>query len=42
VIGGLISMGIIGLFVGPTVLAVTYRLLEAWISDIDQPQKSES
>ena len=21
--------------VGPTVLAVTYRLLEAWISDID-------
>ncbi|HXV10934.1 MAG TPA: AI-2E family transporter YdiK [Burkholderiales bacterium] len=38
VIGGLISMGIIGLFVGPTVLAVTYRLLESWISDIDQPR----
>jgi len=36
VIGGLISMGIIGLFVGPTVLAVTYRLLESWISDIDR------
>jgi predicted PurR-regulated permease PerM len=35
VIGGLISFGVIGLFVGPTVLAVTYRLLEAWISDID-------
>ncbi|HEX9684777.1 MAG TPA: AI-2E family transporter YdiK [Burkholderiales bacterium] len=38
VIGGLISMGIIGLFVGPTVLAVTYRLLESWISDIDRPR----
>jgi predicted PurR-regulated permease PerM len=38
VIGGLISMGIIGLFVGPTVLAVTYRLLESWIADIDRPQ----
>jgi predicted PurR-regulated permease PerM len=36
VIGGLISMGVIGLFVGPTILAVTYRLLESWISDIDR------
>ena len=35
VIGGLVGFGVIGLFVGPTVLAVTYRLLEAWISDID-------
>jgi predicted PurR-regulated permease PerM len=35
VIGGLLSLGIIGLFIGPVVLAVTYRLLEAWISDID-------
>jgi predicted PurR-regulated permease PerM len=36
VIGGLISFGLIGLFVGPVVLAVTYRLLEAWIADIDR------
>jgi len=35
VIGGLVSLGIIGLFVGPVVLAVTYRLLESWIADID-------
>jgi len=35
VIGGLISFGIIGLFVGPVVLAVTYRLLESWVADID-------
>jgi predicted PurR-regulated permease PerM len=36
VIGGLISFGIIGLFVGPVILAVTYRLLESWIADIDR------
>jgi predicted PurR-regulated permease PerM len=40
VIGGLISFGIIGLFVGPVILAVTYRLLEAWVADIDrQPRE---
>ena len=38
VIGGLVGFGIIGLFVGPVVLAVTYRLLEAWVADIDRPQ----
>jgi len=37
VIGGLISLGIIGLFVGPVVLAVTYRLLEAWVAEVDEP-----
>lgn len=37
VIGGLIGFGIIGLFLGPVVLAVTYRLLEKWIADIDRP-----
>ncbi|MGH8642241.1 MAG: AI-2E family transporter YdiK [Burkholderiales bacterium] len=41
VIGGLISMGVIGLFVGPTILAVTYRLLESWITDIDRTQSAE-
>jgi predicted PurR-regulated permease PerM len=33
VIGGLIAFGIIGLFIGPLVLAVTYTLLAAWIED---------
>ena len=32
VIGGLISFGIIGLFIGPVILAVTFTLLRAWIS----------
>jgi predicted PurR-regulated permease PerM len=39
-IGGLLSFGMIGLFVGPVVLAVTYRLLEWWVADIDQPDIS--
>ncbi len=33
VIGGLIAFGIIGLFIGPVVLAVTYTMLGAWIDD---------
>jgi predicted PurR-regulated permease PerM len=31
VIGGLISFGLLGIFVGPVVLAVTYTLVEAWV-----------
>ena len=33
VIGGLLSFGLLGIFVGPLVLAVTYTLLEAWVKD---------
>jgi predicted PurR-regulated permease PerM len=32
-IGGLAGLGLIGLFVGPVILAVTYRLLQWWIAD---------
>jgi len=32
VIGGLLAFGLIGLFVGPVVLAVTYTLLEEWVA----------
>ena len=38
VIGGLIAFGIIGLFIGPVVLAVTYTLLKAWVSGGDQAE----
>jgi len=31
VIGGLIAFGIIGLFIGPVILAVSYTLLKAWV-----------
>jgi predicted PurR-regulated permease PerM len=37
VIGGLISFGIVGLFVGPVVLAVTYTLLREWMSEREPP-----
>ncbi|MBS1178603.1 MAG: hypothetical protein H6R06_3015 [Proteobacteria bacterium] len=30
VVGGLLSFGLVGLFVGPVVLAVAYTLLEDW------------
>ncbi|MBP7082080.1 MAG: AI-2E family transporter YdiK [Rhodocyclaceae bacterium] len=33
VIGGLLGFGLIGIFVGPVVLAVSYTLLDAWIND---------
>jgi len=33
VIGGLVGFGVIGLFVGPVILAVTYSCLESWIRD---------
>src|SRR4030095_4998435 len=32
VLGGLLAFGIIGLFIGPVVLAVTYTLLQAWVA----------
>lgn len=32
VIGGLIAFGIVGLFIGPVVLAITYTLLKAWVA----------
>ena len=37
VIGGLISVGVVGIFVGPVVLAVTYRLLEEWVRESPAP-----
>jgi len=37
VIGGLISFGMIGLFIGPVVLAVSYRLLAVWVHEVPPP-----
>jgi predicted PurR-regulated permease PerM len=33
VIGGLLSFGLLGLFLGPVILAVTYTLLEHWVEE---------
>lgn len=32
VVGGLLAFGLVGLFVGPVVLAVTFTLVDAWVS----------
>jgi predicted PurR-regulated permease PerM len=37
VIGGLLWLGLLGIFLGPTVLAVTYTLVRAWIAEDDAP-----
>ena len=33
VIGGMITFGLVGIFVGPVVLAVAYTLIDAWVED---------
>jgi len=33
VIGGLLSFGLVGIFVGPVVLAVAFTLIDAWVDD---------
>jgi len=40
VIGGLIAFGVIGLFIGPVLLAVTYTLLKAWVNGSDQEDRA--
>jgi len=35
VIGGLLAFGVVGLFVGPVVLAVAYTEVVAWVQDVD-------
>lgn len=41
VIGGLFAFGLVGIFVGPVVLAVAYTLLGEWISDEKYPGEDE-
>ena len=37
VIGGMLAFGVLGIFVGPVILAVTWTLMGAWVSDGDAP-----
>jgi len=37
VVGGLMAFGLIGIFVGPVVLAVAYTLLQAWVGEEHRP-----
>jgi len=38
VIGGLIAFGLVGIFLGPVVLAVGYTLLQSWMAEEVIPQ----
>ncbi|HUK10009.1 MAG TPA: AI-2E family transporter YdiK [Stellaceae bacterium] len=40
VVGGLIAFGLVGIFIGPTVLAVAYTLLGEWIAEAPEPPDS--
>jgi predicted PurR-regulated permease PerM len=42
VIGGLISFGAIGLFIGPVMLAVTYTLLKSWVYETGETAQSDA
>ncbi|VFS53836.1 putative inner membrane protein [Moellerella wisconsensis] len=42
VIGGILSFGMIGLFIGPVVLAVSYSLLRAWMNEVAEPSNDLS
>jgi predicted PurR-regulated permease PerM len=37
VIGGLIAFGLVGIFLGPVVLAVAYTLLLSWMAEENLP-----
>jgi predicted PurR-regulated permease PerM len=37
VLGGMFAFGIVGLFIGPVILAVTSTLLTAWINEVPPP-----
>jgi predicted PurR-regulated permease PerM len=39
VIGGLIAFGLVGIFLGPVVLAVAYTLLQAWLEEDPIPDE---
>ena len=38
VIGGLLAFGLLGIFLGPTVLAITYTLLLAWLAEGEEAE----
>ena len=38
VIGGLVAFGLLGIFIGPVVLAVTYTLMGSWMDEDQAPE----
>ena len=40
-IGGMLGGGVLGLFIGPVVLAIAYQLIKAWVAEDEAPHKTE-
>jgi predicted PurR-regulated permease PerM len=40
VVGGLLAFGLVGIFVGPVVLAVAWTLLQDWIAEEEGPAEA--
>ncbi len=36
-LGGMMFMGMLGLFIGPVILAIVYQLYNAWVSEVELP-----
>jgi predicted PurR-regulated permease PerM len=41
VLGGMVGFGVLGLFIGPVILAVTYTLLQSWILEDQAPSQEQ-
>ncbi|UDG81313.1 Putative transport protein YdiK [Candidatus Profftia lariciata] len=42
VIGGLLAFGMLGLFIGPVVLTVSYLLVSSWVQEAPKPKKTNN
>jgi predicted PurR-regulated permease PerM len=40
-IGGLLTWGIVGIFVGPVIVGVTYQLVVQWLAEAPAPAEAE-
>ncbi|MCF6224107.1 MAG: AI-2E family transporter [Flavobacteriaceae bacterium] len=40
-LGGMIAMGMLGLFIGPVILAIVHQMYMAWVSEVELPKKVE-
>ncbi len=42
VVGGILAFGFLGLFIGPTLLAVAHNLLQEWMSGLAEPEATKT
>ncbi len=40
-LGGMMFMGMLGLFIGPVILAIAYQLYDNWVAEVELPDKIE-